>query len=268
MIHALNNVKIFNRFNDLQEFFMKEIIDLFVHLKKQTQAIANGINNFISALPVLTQQQINTVAERKLQSSRQEFLDNTDVYYTKDYALVVEIDESSWLANAIEEGISGFDMKEGLLKSPKSKVSKKGFRYIRVPISKNPSWSSGTAKGQEYQKKINDALKNPNFLLSSWQTQASGEVTEYQKLQTFDKSMSGFYRTRTYKSEKDIKTTKPKWDYVMFRTVSSKSRPGSWQHPGIEQKRVLREIEQWLNQSVDILLENFIQSELDKSDWR
>jgi len=39
-----------------------------------------------------------------------------------------------WLATAIESGVDPFDMKPGMLASPKAKVSKTGNRYLNVPI--------------------------------------------------------------------------------------------------------------------------------------
>ena len=243
---------------------MKEIVDLINYLQQHTQAISNGINNFLQTLPILTNQQLNTITERELQSSKQEFLDNTDVYYDKDYVLVVEINEDSWLANAVEEGVSSFDIKEGLLNSNKAKMSSKGVKYIHVPISKNPDWTSGTEKGQEYDQRIQQALKNPEFMLSNWKKQASGEYVESQRLVTDDPALSGFYRTRKYKDFESTKKQKPKWGYVMFRTVSENSDPNSWQHPGIKKHDILRNVERWLYESVDTLLDNYIQSELDK----
>ena len=37
----------------------------------------------------------------------------------------------------LEDGYSPFDMKKGLLKSPKAKTSKEGYKYINVPINGN-----------------------------------------------------------------------------------------------------------------------------------
>lgn len=244
---------------------MKEVIDLIDFLQKQTQGISNGINNFLQSLPVFTNQQLESIADKELQSTKQEFLENTDVYYTQDYVLVVEIDPSSWIANAVESGVSGFDMKQGFLNSKNVKLSKDGYKYFHVPIEKNPQWSSGTVKGQFYDERIKNALQNPQFMLSNWKQQSSGEIIEYQQLQTDDEVLKGFYRTRQYKDKESVKKSKPKWGYIMFRTVSEKSDPNSWQHPGIEKHNILRSVEQWLHESVDTLLDNFIKSELDKT---
>ncbi len=39
-----------------------------------------------------------------------------------------------WLPNAVENGLPSFDMKPGFLASPKAKVSKKGKKYLRIPL--------------------------------------------------------------------------------------------------------------------------------------
>ena len=46
------------------------------------------------------------------------------------------LDTSDFVVHMVEEGNRPFDMKESLLRSPKSKIGKNGQKYIVVPISK------------------------------------------------------------------------------------------------------------------------------------
>lgn len=47
-----------------------------------------------------------------------------------------EIILSKWLPNALESGVSSFDMKKGFLKSSKAKISKKGSTYLAIPMNR------------------------------------------------------------------------------------------------------------------------------------
>lgn len=53
----------------------------------------------------------------------------------------VVVDDPKWAW--IRDGVKAYDMKPGLLRSPRAKVSSKGFRYVVVPIKVNPEnpWS-------------------------------------------------------------------------------------------------------------------------------
>ncbi len=85
----------------------------------------------------------------------------------REYEIMFSL--NGWLPVALEDGVDTFDMKPGLLGSPKAKISKAGDRYMNIPVFKA-------------------AFKNP-------------------------------YLTAAKVSP--------------FRTVSDKSKPDSWIHPGL-----------------------------------
>lgn len=247
---------------------MKELFETIEYLNNYLQALQAGVNKFVSALPLYTKQHIAQEAKRKLHTTREAYLDAVNVRMD-NYILVVELDKDSWIANAVETGADAFNMKKGLVNSSKAKVSKKGHRYLRVPINKDKNAPGGTDKSQEYHAKLNEILLKPKFGLKTLKQQIDGSVVETQKILTNDKAMGGLYRTRSHKSAEAFHSgkSKPTWQYIMFRTVSENpiSKTGAkWDHPGIKPVHIFRSTEQWLNNTIDSLLDSFIKSELDK----
>lgn len=72
----------------------------------------------------------------------------------------VKIILTNKLVNMFEGGFGPFDMKPGLLNSPKAKISKSGDRYIRVPIDNNIRVLST----RKYIKWIHPGFKGYNFI--------------------------------------------------------------------------------------------------------
>lgn len=82
------------------------------------------------------------VQKRVLQIARQEY--SREVYalfkaglstppiQNKDFEVLIYMD--GWLPCALEGGIESFDMKPGLLASPKAQTSKTGSVYMHVPM--------------------------------------------------------------------------------------------------------------------------------------
>jgi len=69
-------------------------------------------------------------------------------------------------AEYLEEGYSPFDLKSGLFNSPKAKTSKKGNRYIRVPIGGKIvtlSESKQYTKAGKISKRFPSSWRHPGY---------------------------------------------------------------------------------------------------------
>lgn len=248
---------------------MDDLVKAVEYIQKYAEAVKNGVKNFAEALPIYARQHIETTAKRKLDSSRKDYIDALSVKM-ENYILYIELDPSNWLANAVESGAAPFDMRPGLLDAKNTKVSKKGFRYTRVPLGKDPNSTGpkGTKKGQDIQDRIKEALLKPKFEKMGVKSMRDGTIVQSQKVVHKDPKIQGLYRTRKFSSPSEFHSgKKPKWQYVMFRTISNNPNSESfkgWQHPGIKPHRIFQDTETWLNQAVDILLEGFIESEINK----
>lgn len=242
---------------------MQDFLNVINNLKKQIGAMDRGVKKFVSVSPLLVKQHIVTLAKRKLNSTKDEYIDAVNARLV-DGVLIVELDKDSWIANAVEEGADPFSIKEGLLRSKKAKVSKKGHRYIHVPMQKDKHRKEmGTEKGQEIQDQIITALENPQYGLMKYKGNQDGSVWEYQSV--LSGNVEGLYRARLYKSKEEVGNKKPQWGHIMFRSASSNPLSESqWNHPGIQAANIFRETEIWFHQAAPMLLENFIEEELSK----
>ena len=249
---------------------MSDLFEKIKLLQGFARAIQTGLEQSISALPALTKQQISVKARNKLHSSLEEYLDSVKISFS-DYIFIVELDKESWLANAVETGVDGFEMTKGFFNSPKAKMSKDGFKYLRIPMSVDPKRKAdtmGTEKAQYYQRMIDHALRKPKFQQHSVSADMKGGILEVQKLITDTPEAQGLLRARKFKSADDYNTKKggSKFQYMLLRTVSEKgSLTGAkWSHPGIEPANIFKELERDLPDIFERLLDENIKRELDK----
>jgi hypothetical protein len=249
---------------------MDEILKTLQTVQAYLEAMSNGMNKFMAMAPHMVKQHIDLEARRKLNSTADHYKAAVTTKMV-DSVLVVELDKDDWLANAVETGVGAFDMKQGLLRSNKAKVSKAGYRYMSIPIGHSKNGKPGTQKGQEFQKKINEVLMKPKVGISKLKTMMNGKVIESQKILTDDPQLQGFYRSRLFDSATEFYSgkRKPQWSYVLFRTVSENpmSKTGAtWEHPGIKPVNIMRSTAAWIDQAMPKLLESFIEIELKSVD--
>jgi hypothetical protein len=244
---------------------MQDLLKAIEYLKNYGKALEDGVNKFVDALPVFTKQQIRRKAKIKLNSTFDSYMESVNIKM-RDYVLIVELDQSNWIANAVESGVGQFDMKEGHLKSPKAKRSKAGYRYMRVPIGiQKDGKGSSTDSGKEFQKKINEVLMKPRYGVRKLKMLMNGSLQETQAVVSADPALQGMYRTRQFESSEDYHSgnKKPKWEFILFRTISENPMAqGKWQHPGIKPVHILKDTERWLESSVETLLDGFIEAEI------
>jgi hypothetical protein len=242
-----------------------DIQKLVEFMQGYARAVSSGVNAFAKALPVLINQDIKNRANKKLDTTKADFLSAVSVKLN-EHVLVVELDKDNWVANAVESGVGQFDMKRGLLSSPKAKRSEKGYRYMFVPIGKKKDGKpADNDKSREYQKRINEVLAKPIFGNRVMSQHQDGRVFERQEVLTNDPLVKGLYRTRQWESAKQLFSggMKPAWQYVLFRTVSDNPlSKADWKHPGIQPVHIFRDTEQWLNSNAENLLVSFIEDQM------
>ena len=272
---------------------MQELLNIAIFLQQYVDAIQTGINNTAAMLPLLVEQHIETQAKNKLRSTRDNYLSAVHVRMD-NLVLIAEIDSENWLAVAVEEGVKSWDMNtppngKGALAGPKAKISKKGYRYVSIPMGKEAGQKPGPMvgeRGQRIQEKINEAMKRPQIVpgrlgnLSKLHTKMGskfvagvlpgGQIVESQKIATADPEISGLYRSRVFSNSEEFyqkqasKRGMPKWTLTMFRTMSDNPLSKHWIHPGIMGVKIFQETEQWLNMLVGPLLETQINTALQK----
>jgi hypothetical protein len=167
----------------------------------------------------------------------------------------------------MEAGVKSFSMKDKMLQPGKKgvKVSKKGYLYRTIPISKDDSKTSTTglsSREREIRSKIRDVLSRTQFSIkASFKNKNTGEYSVVDQA-------PGIVRTRVYDSKEEFvggskipKSSK----VVLFRTMSSKPGTSAWIHPGIPAKNIIKKVQDWqatnegrvFNETVDYLLETY-----------
>lgn len=260
---------------------MKEIIEILNYAAEVVQSVERSVEQFQAALPGLAKQQMRAIIDRapedkKLKTTKLAYLDALDAHFSEDGILVVELDSNNWLVNALEQGVDGWDMKKTHLQSPKAKISKEGFRYLRIPLGKSKNAEPNTDKAKRIQEKIRQILVKPRYeplkmrdyhLRPDGSVHVLSRVTSKNPVLANDPDLSGFYRVQKFASVQEKCGGKPpkKTSYLMFRTISEK--PGledKWQHPGLEKREFLRELQKVMDNVAETFFEEILDRELEK----
>jgi hypothetical protein len=265
---------------------MQELGNIAIFIQEYVSAIRKGFENTVALLPGLIEQHIETQAREKLHSSRETYLSAVKVSI-ENYVIIVEMDEDNWLACAVEQGASAWDMNNppgggGHLNSSKAKISKEGYKYMRVPMGKEAGGKAGPSeRSKMIQEKINAVMKRPQIGgPSKYYTQfgsrmkagiyPGGKIVESQEIKTDDPDISGMYRQRTFANAAEFNQKKgnskgmPKWALTMFRTISENPASKHWQHPGITGVEIFKDTERWMNMTIEKFLEKQIETEIAK----
>ena len=148
--------------------------------------------------------------------------------------------------NMLESGSPAFDIKPGLLRSPKAKRDRKGRPYIIVPFRSRPTaGSTGVAVGGgALPSGFPQLAQQLAFQGPGKPTQA--QITAKSKFDVMAAAhpgaikpqvggMTGPYRWGSSPFAGMVKGgSKGHEQYMTFRAVSANSNPSSWWHPGLK----------------------------------
>lgn len=110
----------------------------------------------LRALTVATHGKVVELANSKLHTRRQPYIDALSVMQDGDGVFVVNLDAS---ARWIEDGVSELDLLENLLKSKKVKRAKDGSSYLVVPFQHNKASSQQTPAQQSLMATVKEAMQ-------------------------------------------------------------------------------------------------------------
>jgi hypothetical protein len=161
--------------------------------------------------------------------------------------LTGEVFSTSPHGDIIEDGIKPYDMKPGLLASPKAKVNKEGKRWITVPYRHGTPGTSGL---QSMPKNVYSLAKNLGFSRRNNSLKAfftgrkyewSGRLKETNQGQRshFGSHPGSGYTWKSGQFSGMVRMGgKGHTQYLTFRRVSENSDPRSWQHPGVKPRPI------------------------------
>ena len=196
--------------------------------------------------------------------------------------VVVLSNTISPVPNMIEQGVSGFDMKNGFSQSAKVKYSKSGSWYLTVPFR----WATPGALGESevFTSRLPDEIYDIARTKSSSKTQLNERVGSHSQVKfseipedlrpnqrrsefsdlaskkTFEayQHVSNIYEGIQRNQQTYEKATQGQ--YVSFRRASQNSDPMSWIHTGIRARRLAEKALQRTNISseVNFAIEDFL----------
>lgn len=217
-------------------------------------------------------------AARSLRQSREEYVKNIQVVdegYGKGSVVLF-----GWLPNAIEDGYSAYDMKEGLLDGPNAKTGADGSRYNTVPY--RAATPNAIGESEVFANKMPQEVYDVVKAKPATQTIAGGgkatvplstkelpighnqpKIKQVPSISPLPATWSGWYKHKAPIFQGLRRVTDPVTKqnrYQTFRRVSDNSEPESWIHPGFDQKNLAEKaldnmnIERSISQSIDSFL--------------
>jgi hypothetical protein len=244
-----------------------------VNMKQGLQgAIKDAMKKSAAALTAATRAHIVEEANKKLKTRRQKFIDALTIFPADDNTWIVNLDRK---ARWIDDGMDEHEMIDDLLKSPKTKTSKDGSRYLSIPFDHSPGKGSTgmtpaqgdlvstikkelKAKGIPFGKIETGpdgkpkqgvlhqfSVKNAPLKTSEGPGQGKGPMGAVRQGPTGIPFLQGIRISQANIKGKDGKDS-TKRAIMTFRTVSSKMRgSGRWTHPGLKPMNFMAEGAAW-----------------------
>ncbi len=256
---------------------LSEVAEEFSFSEEQqiqfTQSIVSSIaSQFIDNLQSQAQLQLHSTRNRYLRAI-QTFSD-----YPGHAAVVLSLNDK--LVRMIEEGKGPFDMKVGMLNSPKAKTNKEGGKYLTIPFR----WATPNAIGESevFTFKMPDEIhaivkkKELTIPVVGGGIKSAGltvqEIPEMYRVKTGRQpilSQTGKTLFDAYQHKSNIYEGLSKYQddvtsqntYKSFRRVSENSDPDAFIHPGIKEYNLF----QLALNDMDINMQNNLEISIDKT---
>jgi len=226
------------------------------------------------------------LAKTQLKSSSRAYIHELSHRSTKEREYIVL---TGVLPNMIENGWRGGDMRDWMLKGPKSKVAADGSRYLTVPFRHGTPGTTGRNVGAVMPKPIYNAAKKLDATRSRAKklegpgTLASRSTKDTRIDKIHGKRLEPTMRGISKQVSTMLKTKRQDWHttsiwtgmqrdskqyesadqtsgYTTFRRISTKSRdPRSWHHPGITGKRFAPQVQKRIELFAPIIMRQIIE---------
>lgn len=218
--------------------------DIRIQFEDAVMEEVPNIPQYLDNLATVAETNWKELARQNLNTSRKDYINaivKRPMILTGDKtSITVELTAGetpgSWLPNMLEEGHAPFDMKEAILKGEESKIIffRKGTPNA-VNLNRMTSEQHAVMRSL---KTTSDTAKFPAFLTRGSPQSTRSPVQAYGVHYTKSRSTSvsgapgtPYERDDFNKMQKIVRGGSP--TYGTFRTISRKSDPGSWLHPGL-----------------------------------
>lgn len=222
------------------------------------------------------------IAQTELHSTRQDYIQAIGEIQTGEGSR--EIALIGWLANAIENGMDAYDMRDTLLANS-SHVGKDGKKFAYIPFRHGTPGSTGLAgapMGSAEAPHSSSSMASGSVLASLGQAVKLGKAIHQEAkklrgsrrlgtgvggaslLQPWHKTdiYAGMKRQRKpYVNQRTGKTT-TQTQYTTFRTISENSDPSAWQHPGIQARHFADQVAAHVDRIIPAIMNRAIKEAL------
>lgn len=213
-----------------------------------------------------------SVASRELNQTREQFTQAINVKHDGNSSTVY-LNPNAFIPNAIEGGMAPYDMKVGMLNSPKAKVSSKGNRYLIIPFRFAVEGSVGTRAdfAGVMPKEISQMMQSAKVgatlglgaISQKHRMPKSVELRNKIKAAGLDMGQATAQLDESEQTSKyeGLRRNAKGSGYVNFRIVSDLSPSDAFMHPGFERKDFLGTAmrETNLDHEAKIIADNFLQ---------
>jgi len=212
------------------------------------------IQSLVSSIAAQFADKLQQQAQQQLHSTRNRYLRAIQTFSEGPGKASVVLSLNDKLVRMIEEGKGPFDMKIGMLASPKAKTTKDGTRYLTIPFR----WSTPGAVGEsevfsfKMPEEIHKIVKKKEFVIPvvGGGIKSAGltvqEIPDQYRAQTSRQpimSSTGKTLFDAYAHKSNIYAGLSKYQdettgqntYKSFRRVSENSDADAFIHPGIKE---------------------------------
>ena len=212
------------------------------------------------------------VASRRLKTSRQEYiqgLQKADSFTTKIIGTqtIFEIMLVGDMPNNFEFGMPSYDMKAvrpGWLGGGKAKTSADGTKYITIPFRHSLTSAAnleytGKAKRENLREELAKTVQKfglNQMIRASTGKVMTGPVRRVPNRPDVHPYLRGLTRIQqTAEGLTPSGKTRGQSYLMTWRTMSEKSAPDAWIHPGIKGVNIMPEIENWIDNELNGLVD-------------
>jgi hypothetical protein len=181
-----------------------------------------------------------------------------------------EISLVGTMPNNFEYGMQPFDMKAvrpGWLGGSKAKTAKDGSKYVVIPFrhsatSQRFAYTGKAAAAPDLKGQMRKAVRD--YGLDRMTRTGTGQVVRGVTARIPNNApvhsyLKGMVRTQTPTSG-TTKSGQQRGSSTLntFRVMSTKSKSGSWQHPGLKAANLLPEVESWIDSQLGNIIETIL----------
>jgi hypothetical protein len=247
--------------------------DMGYNVDVLTTATVESFRHAVAGVAKAAQAEWIRIAQNRLGSSKDIYINGlrmAESFVTRivGTTTIFEISLVGRMPNYFEFGMPAFDMKAvrpGWLGGKRAKTAKDGHKYVVIPFRHSLAKAgmlaySGKAAKADLRKELKNVVRwyglNKMVRLATGEV-TSGPVKRIPRGSPVHRYLSGLTRIQKPSTVNPMKGSSK---LLTFRVMSENSPASSWQHPGIEAKNLMREVEIWIDRELDNVITTIMEA--------